>query len=114
MRLSLLLIGTAYLSLGLGSAQACSVKFQCSSDRGPPASPCRFALLWPGADYDNGRFFMVFGDSALQENIPPNAKYCSGWDSNEPLWSNWESNCAKRIWPDGKCSRDEKVITQND
>jgi hypothetical protein len=42
MRLSLLLIGTAYLSLGLGSAQACSVKFETGIGI---ACPALFAIL---------------------------------------------------------------------
>jgi hypothetical protein len=112
MRLSLLLIGTAYLSLGLGSAQACSVEFQTGQGI---ASPARFALLWqePGQDRVNGRFFMLYQSDAstpVQENIPPNAQYCSGWVTGGPLWS-WESNCATRIWPDGKCSDKPKVIS---
>jgi hypothetical protein len=111
MRLSLLLIGTAYLSLGLGSAQACSVKFETGTGI---ASPARFALLWwePGQARVNGRFFMLGGEEAtpVQENIPRNAQYCSDWVNGGPLWS-WESNCAKPIWPDGKCSGDVKVIT---
>jgi hypothetical protein len=58
MRLSLLLIGTAYLSLGLGSAQACSVKFETGTGI---ASPARFALLWPERDQARvmGRFFVL-------------------------------------------------------
>jgi hypothetical protein len=112
MRLSLLLIGTAYLSLGLGSAQACSVKFETGTGI---ASPARFALLWPERDQARvmGRFFVLGSEEStpVQENIPPNAKYCFNWDSSEPLWSNWESNCARPIWPDGKCSGDVKVIT---
>jgi hypothetical protein len=103
------IVSMSYACKLLGSAQACSVQFETGRNL---ASPVQFALLWPELDQINGRFFLLGGEAStpVQENIPPNAKYCSKWPDNEPLWS-WDSKCAQPIWPDGKCSGGVKVIT---
>jgi hypothetical protein len=96
MRRSLLLIGTAYLTLGLGSAQACAVQFRCMWGGGDSSEPCQFDLQWPDHhfSYEGGD-----GEPTL-EDVPPNAKYCARTTQSMdfPL-----SKCLKPIWPDGKC-----------
>jgi hypothetical protein len=97
MHRSLLLIGTVYLTLGFGSAQACGVQFDCTIGGGGASEPCFFDLVWPEHRFSYGG---LDGEPAL-ENVPPNAKYCarSPQTMDLPL-----SKCAKPIWPDGKCS----------
>ena len=110
MRGSLLLIGTIYLSLGLGSAQACSVRFECTfGGRGGASEPCVFALMWDGTGPTTiARFFATIPNEEaipVQTDIPPNAEYCSDTISGHgTAWGNWSYKCVKPIWPDGKCS----------
>ena len=104
------IVSMSYACKLLGSAQACSVQFETGRNL---ASPVQFALLWPELDQINERFFLLGEEAStpVQENIPPNAKYCSKWPDNvTTLWS-WDSKCAQPIWPDGKCSGGVKVIT---